>query len=536
MKVLGRVLHVCILGLCLIALVGCCPPFCWPPTPDRKARLSPPTVGAPLYECATAVTISGFVPGATLTIYANGTTKVGGGVSDAPWGQSFAVNPPLVASQNITATQTYGSVMSAPSVGVQVVNYFEQHPEGLTKPVLEAPIYDCGGAISVRNLVEGGLLEVYANSNRVGVADGCGPGQWVFATPQFVKGQGVYATETLCAKKSPKSDVKMVIDAPSSLPTPVVEQVFEGGKYGVVKNITNGAKVTVFNGAVQIGGHYCPGGSQRMRFNPAPAAGDVLTANQTLCNVASNPSDPVVVKPCGELPAPGILPVCAGATAVTVRDASPDARIRVYADGVLVGDGGGSPINLFSAAATGQKITATQSLGTCTSPPSAPVEVKKGAEPPYEPAYWNNPSIVRCNNCYNYGTNIRTDTFAQPGYAHGVGHSLTCPTVGSAAKADGLIDHNKEKVCGGCTHLVALVMDPGSDYHWYRRDDNGMWSHKPGGTPATNVDASGNPIGNPETANRNYGGADYGLNYEEFCGYYCVDKNNVTIDGWRSCD
>lgn len=519
----------------LFALAACCPPFC--PSPnggDRKGKLSPPTVGAPLYECATAVTVSGFVPGATITVYANGATTIAGGISDAPWGQHFAVSPQLVAGQNITATQTFNGVTSAPSSAVTVVNYFDKHPEGLKKPAVDTPIYECGGAIGVSNLVEGGLLEVYANGTVVGSADGCGAGQWVFVNPQFTLAQQVHATEKLCAKTSPKSDVQTVSAAPSSLSSPTIEQVYEGGKYGVVGNITNGAMVKVFNGATSIGGHYCPGGRQTMRLTPPPAAGAVLTATQSLCSVISHPSDPVVVKACSELPAPKIAPLCAGATSVIVRDTVPDARIRVYANGILAGDGGGSVVNVFSALVAGQKITATQSLGSCTSPLSAAVEVKKDAAPPYEPSYWNDSSIVRCNNCYNYACNIRTDTFAQPGYAHHQSHILTCPTVGVAAKADGLADA-KDKRCTGCTHVVALVMDVGNDYHWYRLDDTGGWSHKPGGTPATNRDASNNLITNPETADRNYAGPDYGLNYSEFCGYYCVDKNEVVIAGSRSC-
>jgi hypothetical protein len=62
--------------------------------------------------------------------------------------------------------------------------------------------------------------------------------------------------------------------------------------------------------------------------------------------------------------------------------------------------------------------------------------------------------------------------------------------------------------------IIALVIDPGTDYHWYRKDKNGKWTHKPGGTAATNLDNSGNPITDPETANR--GG------YTDFCGYFCI--------------
>jgi hypothetical protein len=113
---------------------------------------------------------------------------------------------------------------------------------------------------------------------------------------------------------------------------------------------------------------------------------------------------------------------------------------------------------------------------------------------------------------------------------------MKCPEVGNGAKADGLLE-SIEKRCPGCTHIVALVIDPDyPDYHWYRLDNNGMWSHKPGGTNARNTDASNNPISNPETADRKTVGPDYTLDYRIFCGYYCVDKDFVVIQGSRDCN
>ena len=142
-------------------------------------------------------------------------------------------------------------------------------------------------------------------------------------------------------------------------------------------------------------------------------------------------------------------------------------------------------------------------------------------------ATWN--SNVACrssNNCYNYATNMKTNTFAQPGRAAAAQYaSLSCTDVTTAAIADGLTSVNDPDDCpvGQCP--VALVVAPGKDYHWYRRNANGNWSHKPGGTDATTFDASGNKITNPETADRNYG---Y-LNYTDFCGYFCVDWDEVTV-------
>jgi hypothetical protein len=143
--------------------------------------------------------------------------------------------------------------------------------------------------------------------------------------------------------------------------------------------------------------------------------------------------------------------------------------------------------------------------------------------PRFEPARWNdNNGIQFNNNCYNYGCNIQTGTFAQPGRATGNEYTaFTCQEVTKGALSDGLVAHSCDTDCTGCCHKVALVMAPGWDFHWYRLDDNGMWSHKPGGTPATNVDNSGNLISDPRTADRGP--------YTEFCGCFCVCTCRVTI-------
>jgi hypothetical protein len=134
----------------------------------------------------------------------------------------------------------------------------------------------------------------------------------------------------------------------------------------------------------------------------------------------------------------------------------------------------------------------------------------------FKPAFWNDPSTMPHNNCYNYASNWRTNSFAQPG--RGAGHqytALTCGSVGDAALADGchrrfdcFPDTEKNR------HLVALVIAPGFDYHWYRIHSaaEGFWGHKPGQTAARNVDNSNHVVVNPETADRGP--------YTQFCGYF----------------
>jgi hypothetical protein len=71
------------------------------------------------------------------------------------------------------------------------------------------------------------------------------------------------------------------------------------------------------------------------------------------------------------------------------------------------------------------------------------------------------------------------------------------------------------------------VVDPDNDYHWYRQDADGDWSHKPGGTKVTRKDASGHRIHRPDLADRDYTKGSGTLNYEQFCTYMCVPRNKT---------
>lgn len=148
--------------------------------------------------------------------------------------------------------------------------------------------------------------------------------------------------------------------------------------------------------------------------------------------------------------------------------------------------------------------------------------------PTYNPSVWNSdPYVQGNNNCYNYGCDIQTNTYAQPGRAHGIllnwPADMNCTAVTNGAQADGLVPVNCDQGCGcsDCRHQVALVISPGWDYHWYRKDRDGKWSHKMGGSPATNLDNNGNIITDPRTADRG--------SYTIFCGCFCVNKSTVSI-------
>jgi hypothetical protein len=145
----------------------------------------------------------------------------------------------------------------------------------------------------------------------------------------------------------------------------------------------------------------------------------------------------------------------------------------------------------------------------------------------FNPDFWNaDPYVMANNNCYNYGRNWKTNTFAQPGRHSGAtASSMSCPAVKTAAMNDGLVER-----CDCLPQseyprrLVALVIAPGIDYHWYRKQTGGFWGHKPGGTAARNYDNSGVLITDPQTCDR---GAGTYLNYTDFCGFFYAGKSVV---------
>ena len=78
-----------------------------------------------------------------------------------------------------------------------------------------------------------------------------------------------------------------------------------------------------------------------------------------------------------------------------------------------------------------------------------------------------------------------------------------------------------KKKCPKGHYKGAMAVDPeNEEFHFYRRDNNGFWSHKNGPTKANNTDYDGKQIRDPKKANRKSKVSKY--NYSKFCNYYCI--------------
>jgi hypothetical protein len=172
-----------------------------------------------------------------------------------------------------------------------------------------------------------------------------------------------------------------------------------------------------------------------------------------------------------------------------------------------------------------------------------------GYEPNYEPDRWNNRQEIReTHNCFAYAMNVHDPRqvrdckmdkdcnvpFHQPGSASGHDgfsskRKKTCSEMVARILGDnpGIRMTTFTDKCPPQTSKIAIVVDPNEDYHFFRQDTNRFWSHKPGGTPVTNLDSSKRVIYDPKLANRNYLEDGGHLNYDQFCSYLCVPRTRV---------
>jgi len=166
-----------------------------------------------------------------------------------------------------------------------------------------------------------------------------------------------------------------------------------------------------------------------------------------------------------------------------------------------------------------------------------------GYEIPFDDKFNKYPGIKESHNCFMYAFNhidmprISKCTlkscpipFSQPGRASGYPKwskvdGKRCPDLIGRLYGDipGIKMTTFTQKCPKGTRKIAPVIDEDEDYHFYRQDSDGYWSHKPGSTSAVKVDSMGRQIYDPQLASRY--NKDSNLNYDVFCGYLCAPIN-----------
>jgi hypothetical protein len=147
-----------------------------------------------------------------------------------------------------------------------------------------------------------------------------------------------------------------------------------------------------------------------------------------------------------------------------------------------------------------------------------------GEEPKYDPDRWK--EFEKYNNCYAYALDNNKKRNSKPQPNNKSAEKYNCKDLQKWISEDlvdtknnkhSLLNSSKEKICPKGYHKIYLVTS-GDDYHFYRLDNDGLWSHKPGGGKVTRLDAENKIIEDPSTANHNY----EAFQYNTSCGFLCT--------------
>jgi len=361
------------------------------PTPtEPPIQLPPPVVQSPLYACGEAVTVSGVIPGAEVTLTRSaGPTESGAFVVSSEY---FGV-PPLKPHEVVTATQAFPrcrpEVKPATSAPVKVGR--AQPPPA---PVVIPPL--CPGALSVRlsGLTVGDSVEIFQNGVSIGQAGVSKPTNDFYVSSPLAANAKITARQcNQCAHPlwSVVSNVVTVNAVAAALTPPVITKpLFECASLIHLTNIHPGSLVQIEsakNGLIGFKTVYAIEGD--IPVAPQLVAGDKITAIQVGCGHTSGPSAVVLVQTLPtELARPVVLPITNCARSVRVSNLTPGAIVDVFVQN------GPTQIWLASTSATlptinvglgigieltvGEVLTARQRLCSKVSLTSKPVTVGQG--------------------------------------------------------------------------------------------------------------------------------------------------------------
>lgn len=171
-----------------------------------------------------------------------------------------------------------------------------------------------------------------------------------------------------------------------------------------------------------------------------------------------------------------------------------------------------------------------------------------GSEVDYDESIWA--SCKNETNCYAYALDIKRNPYPtswglsrpyalQPGLSGGLSNMKSAneylqkdyllKMIAIDAKNYNFTFESigAEERCDEGNYKVALFVFPNYDYHWYRQNSDGLWSHKPGSLNVRNVDFSNKLIYNPQGCDRKIPSSS--REYSEFYGYYQVNIREISI-------
>ena len=337
--------------------------------PKGGSVLSPPNVEA-TNECATSVYVDSFVPHATVTVFLNGTTVIGGPVTPQFGYVDVTLTHPLHTGDKVTAKQTVNGVTSAPSAPMVA----GAMPAKLAAPTVGTAIYACGRIVPVNGLVSGVKVEVQDNTANTGIGTGATPNGWgndwdPVGTTSLTAGHAIAARQVACTGVSSAwSAAEPVHTDPAPVTVPVLDPPVVGNDAVTAHDLLTGSELKAFDHATQIGAGFTTASTNTMGVSPKIAATGSISADQTLCAPGAK-STPVT--PVSSLTPPTLVgPICPGQAGVSVAGTTINATLVLLKNNVVSGYGGAGPgdvpLNIATPAAfaLNDKVQVVEYIGS----------------------------------------------------------------------------------------------------------------------------------------------------------------------------
>ncbi|HKV10013.1 MAG TPA: hypothetical protein VJ725_17875, partial [Thermoanaerobaculia bacterium] len=345
------------------------------------AAVAPPTLDAPVFDCAEKLVVRGYDSGAILRVYVNGAlrgTKTGA-TSYSSW---VDLTAPLAGGEEVKATQEVGGVESARSAAVIVAA-----PDPASLIVFKPPLLACAQGGYVYNDLAGKISIDSSNGDQLAF-DGDNTGDFpTFFSRPLVSGESLTATVDHCRLGTKASAPHPVIqlyggEQKTKMPTPLIDAdtAIECKDMVLVRDVVPGATVRVTEGANLLGTQISTSDQAWVKLSSPMAPAWQLRAGQELCKgVVSDPSPIVNPTPLSALGPPVVEgPIWEGQQHAWL-DLPLPAPATLTVDGNPVRQdvelSGHSQINVENPFIAGEMVSAFYNVCKKDSPPAQPIEV-----------------------------------------------------------------------------------------------------------------------------------------------------------------
>lgn len=258
---------------------------------DYPLGLPAPAVAPELVHQCSAVIAVTHVPGASVTVYAEGTEVTGSGATG--WTAFGPGNAPFDIGDTFTARQSLcGDPLSPAAVPVSAV----AAPATFGTPVLDpARMFEGQQLVSLSGLTNGSKTRLSIGA--AGVGGFMTPISWFpsydFATPLGRAariGDALEVREQLCVA-GPRTTTTETLGC-QALPAPRIYQPIAGARYVVVRSAVPDARIRVYDGARNELGD---GSGTIIHLSRALVVGDQLDVTQTVGECASRSAHRLIV-------------------------------------------------------------------------------------------------------------------------------------------------------------------------------------------------------------------------------------------------